>query len=162
MTPTEMPGSRGSPRRVVSLGGGVEAPYAVPSSSAATKMGRANRRTDTKPEVAVRSELHRRGLRFRKDLLVRAAGEKARPDIVFTRQRVAVFVDGCFWHQCPEHGTTPKTNVEYWVPKFAANAARDGVVNAALAADGWQVLRFWEHELPSAVADRVEALVVRT
>ena len=85
-------------------------PYPVPTSEAASRIGRANRRTDTKPEQRLRSLLHRRGLRFRKDLLVRSGGVRTHVDIVFTRQRLAVFVDGCFWHSCPEHGTSPKSN----------------------------------------------------
>jgi DNA mismatch endonuclease (patch repair protein) len=122
---------------------------------------RRNPRRDTAPEVAVRSELHRRGLRFRKDLSVRVPGRVVRPDITFTRTRLAVFVDGCFWHACPVHGIQPRANTEYWRPKLARNVARDRAVDEALGAAGWQVLRAWEHESPTAVADRVETALSR-
>src|SRR5438445_12809478 len=115
---------------------------------------RANRRVDTKPELALRSALHRRGYRFRKDYrLDLDAGARVRPDIAFTAKRVAVFVDGCFWHVCPEHGTKPAANTWYWGPKLARNVERDRAADAALVAAGWQVVRTWEHEsLGAAVA----------
>ena len=143
--------------RVVNLGGGVKVPYPSPSSAAASAKGRANRRADTKPEVALRSALHRRGHRFRKDLLVRAGTVRTKPDIVFTRHHVAVFVDGCFWHCCPEHGTMPKSNSDYWPPKLAANVARDARVDAALEDAGWTVLRIWEHVLVHEAVTLVES-----
>lgn len=114
---------------------------------------RANRRTDTKPEMALRRELHRQGLRYRKDYRLDLEGARVRPDIAFTARRVAVFVDGCFWHVCPEHGTKPAANTWYWGPKLARNVERDRAADAALLAAGWQVVRIWEHEsLESAVA----------
>ena len=106
--------------------------------------------------MLLRSELHRRGLRFRKDLPVRASDRVVRPDVVFTRARLAVFVDGCFWHSCPVHGSQPRANPDYWRPKLARNVARDRAVDVALTHAGWQVLRAWEHEDPVEVADRVE------
>jgi DNA mismatch endonuclease, patch repair protein len=145
--------------RHVTLGGGVRVPYPEPTSAGATAVARGNRRSGTKPEIALRSELHRRGRRFRKDHLLRVGGVRARVDIVFTRQRVAVFVDGCFWHGCPDHQTVPRRNREYWVPKLKANRERDARVDAALRAEAWRVLRIWEHETPSAAADQVEALL---
>jgi DNA mismatch endonuclease (patch repair protein) len=84
-----------------------------------------NRRIDTKPEVLLRSLLHRRGLRFRKDRGLRAGELGVRPDIVFGRAKLAVFLDGCFWHYCPQHGTDPKSNVGYWSKKLTGNVARD-------------------------------------
>lgn len=116
-----------------------------PSSPTASKVMRANPPAGTRPEARLRSALHQRGLRFRKDLLLHAGGLRARPDIVFTRRRVAVFVDGCFWHRCPEHATTPRSNSAYWTSKFAANIDRDRRLTAALKAEGWTVLRIWEH-----------------
>ncbi|GHF44476.1 DNA mismatch endonuclease (patch repair protein) [Amycolatopsis bartoniae] len=108
---------------------------------------RANRRSDTKPEVALRRELHRLGYRYRKDhRLDLPAGVRVRPDIVFTRRKVAVFVDGCFWHVCPEHGREPTRNEWYWSPKLRRNVERDQLANTALADAGWQVVRIWEHE----------------
>lgn len=136
--------------------GGRKVPYPHPSSAAATAVGQGNRRTGTKPEVAVRSLLHRHGVRFRKDHPIRAAGRLVRPDIALTRAKVAVFIDGCFWHACPDHGRQPKANPAYWAPKLAANVERDRRVTAALEAEGWTVLRFWEHEDRVDVAERIE------
>lgn len=84
------------------------------------------------------------------------AGEvRVRPDIVFTRARVAVFVDGCFWHSCPLHGRVPKSNLAYWIPKLEGNRARDDRVNSALASNGWVVVRIWEHDNVDAAAEVV-------
>ncbi|MFD1812357.1 very short patch repair endonuclease [Rhodococcus gannanensis] len=119
----------------------------------------ANRRTDTLPEIALRSALHRRGLRFRKDLRLPEIAGCPRPDIAFTRSKVAVFVDGCFWHSCPRHGRRPATNTDYWSPKLAGNVARDRSNDAALRHEGWTVVRVWEHEnVGDAVARVVSAL----
>jgi DNA mismatch endonuclease (patch repair protein) len=135
----------------VNLGGGLVVPYPEPSSEAATRIGVANKRVDSKPEIALRSALHRAGYRFRKDLLVRAGGKRTHPDIVFTKQKVAVFVDGCFWHGCPEHRVIPKSNQDYWVPKLARNVDRDREVDEALASEGWTIVRVWEHEPVAAM-----------
>jgi DNA mismatch endonuclease, patch repair protein len=116
----------------------------------------ANRRRDTSPEIEVRSALHARGLRFRVDYPVLP---RRRGDIVFPRQRVVVFIDGCFWHSCPEHGTTAKANATYWADKLKANSRRDRDTNARLSNDGWRVLRFWEHHPPDEVADRIADVV---
>ena len=124
-------------------------PYPKPTSATATKKMRSNRRVDTKPEVALRSMLHRAGLRFRKDYPIRLPdGRIVHPDIAFTRKKLAVFVDGCFWHSCPEHGTTPKTNQDYWIPKLRQNVERDRSTDEGLRAIGWQVMRTWEHLHP--------------
>ena len=106
--------------------------------------------------MALRSALHRRGLRFRKHPKV-LPGLRCRPDLAFPTEQIAVFVDGCFWHGCPEHGTTPKTNSAYWQEKFERNRVRDTRNDAALAAAGWAVVRVWEHESTQEVAGRVEA-----
>jgi DNA mismatch endonuclease, patch repair protein len=120
---------------------------------------RANKRTDTKPEMALRRALHGQGLRYRKDYRLDLDGARVRPDIAFTARRVAVFVDGCFWHACPEHGTKPASNTWYWGPKLARNVERDRAADAALTAAGWRVVRVWEHEsLESAVAAVITAL----
>jgi DNA mismatch endonuclease (patch repair protein) len=106
-----------------------------------------NRRVDTKPEALLRSRLHAAGLRFRKDYPIRSTDGSVRPDIVFTRARLAVFVDGCFWHLCPEHGRIPGgKNTEYWDQKLRGNAARDQINTKTLSDSGWIVLRIWEHE----------------
>lgn len=102
------------------------------------------RRRDTKPEVALRRELFAAGLRYR--VACPVPGQRRRTiDIAFTRARVAVFVDGCFWHGCPEHGTRPKSNIEWWTRKIAANQARDRDTDRVLREIGWTSLRFWEH-----------------
>ena len=120
-------------------------------------MSRLGRR-DTAPELALRSELHRRGLRFRVDRAP-VRGLRSRADIVLGPARVAVYVDGCFWHSCPEHGTQPVANAEFWERKLARNRERDAATNRVLGEHGWAVLRFWEHEDPVAAADRVERVV---
>jgi DNA mismatch endonuclease (patch repair protein) len=116
---------------------------------------RRNRRRDTGPELALRRVLHQMGLRYRIDYAVRTPQRLVRPDVVFTRARLAVFVDGCFWHCCPVHGTAPRANTDYWAPKLARNVQRDRAVDEALVAAGWRVLRAWEHEDPHLVATRV-------
>jgi DNA mismatch endonuclease (patch repair protein) len=120
-----------------------------------------NRSVNTRPEVALRSELHRRGLRFNKDVALRPAERLRRVDIVFPAVKLAVFVDGCFWHGCPEHGNKPKVNTGYWSVKLERNAARDAQVTHELESDGWSVLRIWEHEDAREAAGRVEAVLRR-
>ena len=138
-------------------------PYPTPTSAAATKKMRSNRRSDTKPEVSLRSLLHRNGLRFRKDYPIPLSDRRAvHADIVFTRSRMAVFVDGCFWHCCPEHGTIPKSNQEYWVPKLKQNVDRDRAIDRELRAAGWRVLRFWEHVDPGAAKEGVLSALGQT
>jgi DNA mismatch endonuclease (patch repair protein) len=116
---------------------------------------RSNKRRDTVPELRIRSLLHRHGLRYRVDYRVGIGRSAPRPDIAFTRQRLAVFIDGCFWHRCPEHGTMPSANREFWEAKFRRNVQRDRENDAALHALGWTVLRFWEHENPAIVAAQI-------
>lgn len=120
--------------------------YPSPSSPAVSKVMRANVKTGTKPEVAVRSELHRRGLRFRKNHALRVGDVRTIPDIVFPKQRLAVFIDGCFWHRCPLHGSSPRSNSWYWSEKLSRNVERDVRTAQALTTAGWTALRFWEHE----------------
>ncbi len=121
----------------------------------------ANTRRDTSTELLVRRRLHADGLRYRVDFAPLASNRRRRADIVFTRAKVAVFIDGCFWHGCPEHGTQPKTNADYWAPKLARNVERDRETTAALKAEGWRVLRFWEHEDAATVALQVVRAVRR-
>jgi DNA mismatch endonuclease, patch repair protein len=117
---------------------------------------RGNRRKDTTPELSLRRELHRRGLRYRVHVEP-LGGRRCRADIVFPGRRLAVFVDGCFWHRCPVHGVEPRTNSEYWAAKLERNVTRDRLNDEALVAAGWEVLRVWEHEDARVAADRVEA-----
>ena len=113
-----------------------------------------NRPRDTKPEVALRSALHARGLRFRKHYRP-VSGSRCEADVAFTRWKVAVQLDGCFWHGCPEHGNLPKTNQEWWAAKFQRNLERDRRLDELLIEHGWIVLRFWEHESVEDVVARI-------
>lgn len=118
----------------------------------------AQRTRDTTPEVRLRRILHSRGLRYRVDLALPGLSRR-RADITFPALRLAVFVDGCFWHGCPDHKTSPKTNAEWWTAKLARNVERDRETDVHLAELGWNVIRIWEHEAPEYAADRVEAAV---
>ena len=130
----------------------------APLSPVVRDQFRRQRTRDTKPEVALRRELHARGLRYRIDRPV-LAGHRFRADLVFGPARVAVFVDGCFWHACPEHGNRPKNNSSWWNDKLAANIRRDRRTDEALTAAGWISYRIWEHEDPSIAASQVAALI---
>lgn len=135
---------------------GVGTPTAAQKGAYVTTPGRSRnmaaiRRRDTKPEVELRSALQRLGLRFRKDHPIHIDGKLIRPDVAFTKRRVAIFVDGCFWHSCPEHGRQPGVNGEYWSPKLEGNVIRDKAQTAALQSAGWTVIRCWEHESVDAV-----------
>jgi DNA mismatch endonuclease, patch repair protein len=132
-----------------------ELPYPTPQSAVVSERMRRNPRSGTRPETDLRSLLHSRGLRFRKDYPLRAGGLLVRPDIVFTRARVAVFVDGCFWHRCPDHGTTPRHNSRYWTAKLERNVERDRQVTTVLRDNDWRVVRIWEHVRSREAADHV-------
>jgi len=107
---------------------------------------------DTAPELALRRELHRRGRRYRVDVPI-VPGTRRRVDIAFTKARVAIFVDGCFWHGCPEHGQRAhNVNEWYWPEKIAGNRQRDADTAARLRAAGWAVVRIWEHDDPEQAA----------
>lgn len=133
----------------------------VPPASSPDSLRRMQRqrRRDTKPEATLRRELHRLGMRYRVDRLV-IPGVRRRADIVFVRARVAIFVDGCFWHVCPAHGTWPQANAAWWESKLRANIARDRDTDSRLAAAGWQVVRLWEHDDLPAAAAFIESLVM--
>jgi len=128
------------------------------SSPAVRATMQGNRRRDTLPEMAVRRLIHARGMRYRVDARPLASLNR-RADLVFVGPKVALFIDGCFWHGCPEHSSIPKTNSDYWAPKIARNVERDKDTTEKLEAAGWRVLRAWEHEEARSVADRVEAAV---
>ncbi|MFJ9409310.1 very short patch repair endonuclease [Streptomyces sp. NPDC101393] len=111
-------------------------------------------RRDTGPEMAVRRLLYASGLRYR--LQRRVPGYPRRTiDIAFPGRKIAIFLDGCFWHGCPEHATRPKANADWWRKKLDGNIARDRETTEHLVEEGWTVLRFWEHEDPATVAGRV-------
>ena len=131
-------------------------PYPKPVNPTSTKKMKANRRVDTKPEVHIRSLLHQRGLRFRKDYPIKLLnGRTVHADIAFTKRKIAIFVDGCFWHLCPLHGTLPKSNRHYWIPKLKENQKRDILTTRALQDIHWHVLRFWEHDTPTHIASEI-------
>jgi DNA mismatch endonuclease, patch repair protein len=123
------------------------------TAQTAQRMSRQARR-DTRPEVAIRSALHASGCRFRVSYPVPDL-TRCTIDIAFPGRRIAVFVDGCFWHGCPEHGTRPKSNADRWTAKLEGNRARDRRVDEHLTERGWIVVRAWEHEEVSSVCERV-------
>ena len=115
---------------------------------------------DTAPEKALRSALHRKGLRFRIDEKpIKELNRKA--DIIFRSAKVAVFVDGCFWHGCPIHGTQAKANAEFWQNKIEQNQARDLDTNEQLKKAGWRVVRVWEHEDPVRMSQKIYNIVAK-
>ena len=124
------------------------------SSEAIRKTMIGNKRRDTIPELAVRRLLHARGLRYRVDLAP-LKGYRRRADVVFTRSKVAIFIDGCFWHGCAIHYRVPGTNAGYWEPKIARNVERDAETTVALIAAGWRVLRYWEHQRPAEIVEDI-------
>jgi DNA (cytosine-5)-methyltransferase 1 len=153
-----------APDPAVTKGGAVNGTTArvngIPAASSEVirKRMTTTKRRDTKPELALRSALHALGLRFGVDRKIN--GNRRRTDVVFPTERVAVYIDGCFWHGCPQHGTIPKSNRQWWVDKLDANKARDTATTEALTEEGWQVLRFWEHDEPAASASTVRDVVV--
>jgi DNA mismatch endonuclease (patch repair protein) len=140
--------------------GAVELP--IPSSDGVSRRMARQARTGTAPELLLRRELHRRGLRYRVHVGLPVAGlSRRRADVLFGPTKVAVFVDGCFWHACPTHGTAPASNAGWWSRKLAANVARDRDTDSRLTEAGWLAVRIWEHEAPLKAADRVEEVVRR-
>lgn len=128
------------------------------SSHQALKRMKSQKRKDTRPELLLRKKLHRLGLRFvthRYPLV----GINITADILFTRLKVAVFVDGCFWHECPLHGSIPRANGQWWKEKLLANKLRDSRNNETLHSKGWHVVRIWEHEVPEVAASDIALLV---
>lgn len=115
-------------------------------------------RSESSIERALRSELHRRGLRFRKHVAP-LRGLRCQADITFSRERLAVFVDGCFWHRCPRHASQPKANARWWKAKLDANVARDRRNDQALEGAGWTVLRLWTHVPVDEMANEISAFL---
>lgn len=113
-----------------------------------------NKSKNTAPELAVRRLVHAMGLRYRVNSRP-LTGLRRTADLVFPRRRITVFIDGCYWHGCPQHYRVSKTNTDYWGPKIDQNRVRDEETNTALNDAGWIVLRFWEHEPPDSVSERI-------
>lgn len=126
----------------------------VPLNTAVSAQMQRMPRSSTGPEILIRRELHSRGLRFR----VNHPRLPGRPDIAFTAARIAVFVDGCFWHSCPDHSVLPKNNRDWWRSKLERNVERDREKDSQLETLGWTVVHVWEHEEPLEVADAIEQL----
>ncbi|MDF4251538.1 very short patch repair endonuclease [Streptomyces sp. WMMB303] len=133
---------------------------ASPSSDGVSARMSRQASQDTGAERAVRRLLHAAGYRYRTHFPVPGM-RRRKIDIAFTRAKLAVLIDGCFWHGCPEHATRPKANAEWWRRKLARNVERDQETNAQLRAEGWTVMRFWEHESPEAVMRLVAGAVER-
>lgn len=125
------------------------------SSPEALHRMRTQRRSDTACELALRKLLWRQGFRYRVDYRLPLTGLRRRADIAFPGKKVAVFVDGCFWHCCPEHGTRPAANAAWWAEKLDGNIRRDRETDDRLREAGWRSIRFWEHEDPVGAADRL-------
>lgn len=128
-----------------------------PSASVSNRMSK-QRVHDTGPELQLRRELHRRGLRFRVNRPLEGMPRR-RADITFSGARVVVFVDGCFWHSCPEHGVVPKSNREWWQSKLRENVSRDAETGQRLKEAGWTVIRVWEHEDVDAAVERIASVL---
>jgi DNA mismatch endonuclease (patch repair protein) len=144
---------------IAGLGRSPVPPSHLPDSPARRSMV-SNRDSDTAPEVALRLALHHLGLRYRKNHKVVVPGATVRIDIAFPRHRVGVFVDGCFWHSCPEHGRTPNSNSVYWTEKLDRNIRRDRLANERLVDAGWMVIRVWAHAVvPARLPCTVDSIV---
>lgn len=150
-------GRAAEPRRLRTFAGPRFDRLEPSSTPVSERMARTGSR-DTKAELELRRILHRRGLRYLVDRQV-VEGVRRRADLVFPRARVAVMVDGCFWHGCPEHATWPAHNAEFWQEKIETNRQRDRDTDQRLSEAGWDVVRVWEHEDPREAADRIERLV---
>ena len=122
-----------------------------PSSKTVSDQMKKMPRSDTTVEIALRRELHGLGLRYRVNL----RGLPGTPDIAFTRTKIAVFVDGCFWHRCPDHGVMPKSNTDWWRTKLDGNVERDGRKDRELESMGWLPVHVWEHENPAIAAEGI-------
>jgi len=128
------------------------------SSPAASRRMTKVRQTGTKAEMALRTALHRLGLRYRVNYQVLKRPRRV-ADLAFTKLKIAVFVDGCFWHGCPEHASWPKSNSEFWQQKIEANRARDADTDAKLKEIDWTVIRIWEHECPEMAANAIKTII---
>ncbi len=132
----------------------------LPTSSRTSLRLSKVRQKGTNAELALRREMYRIGLRYRIDYEVLKKPRRV-ADIAFPGRKIAIFVDGCFWHGCPEHGTWPKRNADFWRQKIEANRQRDADTNARLQANGWTALRFWSHESPVEAAQAVARVLAK-
>lgn len=132
--------------------------HVSPSSHEASRRMARVRQKGTRAEIDLRKVLHAKGLRYQVHVALLAKPRRV-ADIVFPRARIAVFVDGCFWHGCPEHASWPKSNADFWREKIETNRLRDADTNRRLNALGWKIVRIWEHENPSEAANRIAELV---
>lgn len=132
----------------------------LPSSKAALNRMKAAKPRDTAPEKSLRSEMYKSGLRYRVDIRpIKKLNRRA--DIVFRSAKVAVFVDGCFWHGCPKHGTQAKANATFWKNKIKRNQERDAETNQLLKRAEWKVIRVWEHENTKKVSEKIQKIVMK-
>lgn len=133
-------------------------PESWAASAAVRAVMQGNRSRDTAPEKALRSAVHALGLRYRVNMRPERQIRRS-ADLVFTRVKVAVFLDGCFWHGCSDHHRPARTNQDFWAEKISGNKKRDSDTDTRLTAAGWAVIRVWEHEDPSDAAHRIETVV---
>jgi DNA mismatch endonuclease, patch repair protein len=148
------------PSRPAVIGRAAEASGSWASSPQSRSRMQAQRSRDTAPELAIRRLLHSAGLRYKVDRSP-ILNNRRRADIVFSSVKVAVFIDGCFWHNCPEHGSAPKANGEWWREKLAYNQQRDQDTDRVLTEAGWLPIRVWEHEDAAVAATRIISIVSR-
>jgi len=160
-TPSELSGEPPAARDAILVK--IDPPGARPGADRATSWAtspatrramQANRRRDTAPELAIRHLVHASGLRYRVDTRPLPTARHT-ADMIFTRARIAVFIDGCWWHGCPQHYRPPSSNTSYWAAKVARNRERDKLADEALAEADWTVIRIWEHEPPELAANRI-------
>jgi DNA mismatch endonuclease (patch repair protein) len=148
----------GRPRTAARVRSAATEPASTATGAVVRRRMQAQKSRDTQPELALRRHLHAAGLRYRVDRAP-LPGLRRRADVVFGPARVAVYLDGCFWHSCPDHGTQPRSNAAWWAEKLRRNRERDAQTDDALRAAGWVPLRFWEHDDPAAAAQVVAAAV---
>jgi len=141
--------------------GAASMPRIQPSSPEASRRMAKVRQKGTDAEIKLRRELYRNGLRYRVSYVVLQRPRRV-ADVAFPGIKIAIFVDGCFWHGCPKHATWPKQNAEFWRQKIKTNRSRDADTNGKLEAIGWQVVRVWEHESPVTAAESISRLVAKT
>jgi len=148
----------GRPRRTARTAHGSTASVSFASTPSIRRKMQAQQSRDTAPELALRRAVHALGLRYRVDRAP-IKGLRRRADLVFAPTKLAVFVDGCFWHCCPDHGNWPRVNGAWWRAKLERNVARDKSTDERLREAGWTVVRIWEHEDPGTAAHRISVIV---